>query len=133
MLERSRVARQTGGEPSRALSGGDASAVLTVGGRVGQVNTGKGSECRRSRKGLPNQGNKAHKDMVASAFGGRGAENASREGQESRLERPAGARLGKASCFLSWTMKVMKLSRDPEMNHQAPHRVSEHRGTLGDT
>lgn len=50
MLERSRVARQTGGEPGRALRGGDASAVLTVGGRVGQVNTGKGSECRRSRK-----------------------------------------------------------------------------------
>lgn len=93
------MARQTGGEPGSGPRKGDATAVLTVGGIVGQVNKGKVSGYRVLR-GLPNQGNKVHRDMAARAFGWRGAENASKEGQESRLKRLIGARLGKASCFL---------------------------------
>lgn len=95
------MARETG-EPGRAPRKGDASAVLTVGGRVGQVNKGKGSGYRESRKAFQIKGIRYTETWRPEHLVGvLGAEKASREGQESRLKRLTGARLGKASCFLS--------------------------------
>lgn len=108
-----------------------------AGDRMGHRNKGKGSRSKvKTVEGSSKVSQvKGMRYTEAWSFRLRGAKNASREGQESRLERLAGTRSGKASYFLSWTMKMLNLSprsrnerSGPLQGHWTPgERVETHK------